>query len=133
MSHTLRRIVLVQLFMAGIGVTLLAPACVGSKRIDPAVNFNASYTQSIKAIEASRDEAVRTLGEGMERGLPIDEQTVLRIGRAVELALNIAKEALAAFIESGGSKAPVYSAMAALNAAMAELIAEATTAGLEVP
>jgi len=115
------------------GLIPLLPGCVGSKRIDPAVNFNASYTQSIKAIESSRDEAIKTLGEGMELGLPINEQTVLRVGRAVELALVAAKEALATFIESGGSKAPIYAAMSTLNAVMVELLAEVATAGLEAP
>jgi len=121
------------LFFALLPEILLFSGCLGSKRIDPAINFNASYTQSIKAIEASREEAVRTLGEGLERGLPINEQTIISIDRRVKLAIDLAKVALATYIESGGSKVPVYSAMSTLNAVMVELLAEVATAGLEAP
>jgi len=111
----------------------LLPSCIGSKRIDPAVNFNASYTQTIKTIEASREEAVRTLGEAMERGISINEQTVREIDGRAKVAIDVAKEALATYIEAGGTKAGVFSAMSALNAVMVELMAEVTTARLGVP
>lgn len=112
---------------------LLLVSCIGSKRIDPAVNFNASYTQTIKTIEASREEAVRTLGELMELGIGINEQAIREVDGRAGKAIDLAKEALATYIETGGTKAGIFSAMSALNAVMVELIAEVTAARLEAP
>jgi hypothetical protein len=111
----------------------LLSGCIGNKRIDPAENFNAATTQTIAAAEETRAEALRTLGAAMERGIDIPEATVIRLGDEAKTAIDTAKSTLAAYITSGGSRAGIYSAMAALNAAMASLVTEMTLRGLEAP
>lgn len=116
---------------------LLLVSCIGPKRIDPAVNFNAATTQSIRAAEETREEAIKTLGELIERGIPAGDQlvAVLRsIDARVVTAIRTARTVLDTYIQSGGSRSPVYTAMAVLNSVLAELTDEIVTASIpEVP
>jgi len=116
---------------------LLLVSCIGPKRIDPAVNFNAATTQSIRAAEETREEAIKTLGELMERGIPVGDQLVAvvrSIDARVVTAIRTARAVLSAYIQSGGSRSPVYAAMAVLNSVLAELTREISVASApEVP
>ncbi len=103
---------------------LLLISCIGPKRISPTENFNASMTQAVKVAEEARAEAIIAVGKAIGRGLPINEEKVREIDSRAKPALDTAKEVLAAFIESGGSKAPVFAALAVLNTVIAELVAE---------
>lgn len=111
----------------------LLVSCLGPKRIDPAVNFNAATTQSIRAAEETREEAIKTLGELMERGIPVGDQLVAvvrSIDARVVTAIKVARTALDIYIQSGGSRSPVFTAMAVLNSVLAELTAEIGAASI---
>ncbi len=103
---------------------LFQVSCIGPKRISPTDNFNASMTQAVKAAEIAREEAIIAVGKALGRGLPINEEKIREIDSRAKPALDTAKSVLAAFIEGGGSKAPVFAAMAVLNTVIAELVAE---------
>jgi len=113
--------------------SLFLSGCIGSKRIDPAVNFNAASTQTILAAEESRNEAVRTLGELLERGvLPITaEEKIKEVDARFITALEKAKSVLSTFIQSGGSKSPIHAALGVLNAVVAELMEQVAEGGIQ--
>lgn len=101
---------------------LLSSGCV-ARRSDGSVNLNASTTQTILMVEASYEEIMRSLGNARRAGEI--SATVLEHGRAmgvqVATAIDMAKVTTAAYLRSGGSRAPVFAALATLTTVIAQL------------
>ena len=104
---------------------LLMTGCAGKTQfISPAQNFNAAMTQAILAAEETREEVLFAAGRSYAQGILSEngKDWILEAGDNAQRAISGSKSALTRFIEQGGSRAPVYAAMAVLDEIMLDLI-----------
>ncbi len=112
----LARLLILPILMAG---------CAGKTQfISPSQNFNASMTQTVLAAEETREEILFAAGRAFEQGILSRSKAdvILAAGDTAQGAIDAAKTALSRFISLGGSRAPVYAALAVLDQMMLDLI-----------
>lgn len=113
-------ILLLGMLISGCGPKNLGPAPPGVS------TFHASMTHEILRWEASYELTLRTVGRAQAQGL-IPDESVAAIESAANVAyraLEKAKQTLAVYINAGGGREPVVSALAALTDAMTGFLIE---------
>jgi len=112
-----------RIFKANLLIILLFTSGCVARRSDGSVNLNASTTQTILTVEASYEEIMRSLGDARRAGEI--SAPVLERGRAlgvqVATAIDMAKVTTATYLRNGGSRAPVFAALATLTTVIAQL------------